>query len=230
MEEKTHIKFSLVMPVLLRDESHRPVVEKTIESLKGNSEDYELIIVDDGSTRPTNFLRREAHIYVRHNPTNKGIAPSWNDGLSIARGEYVVIVNDDILVPDGWLKVLASGFEKTDCGVTGPVIASPTIEPALLNVVETKEDHSFFPGYCFMLKRSRFLERFDERFVPFNFEDTDYWVRIEKAGLKLYKVPLAIWHKEGDTIHKMEYERVGSENHKKFISKWGFDPQPIYYA
>lgn len=233
------MKYSIVMPVLLREDSHKATVEACIASIKANSEDYELIIVDDGSTSLTGFLRDAADVYVRHK-TNKGIAPSWNDGLSVARGEFVVIINDDIVVPtpltpdrsvvDTWLDFMSRVFEKEDCGVVAPNWAGPSQEPFLQEGGNWIINHSFYPGYCFMLKRDRFLERFNEIFVPFNFEDVDYWYRIEKKGLQLYRAPVAIWHREGDVVHKLQYERVNSENHKKFIELHGFDPQPIYYA
>jgi len=222
------MKYSVVIPVFLNNPSHAPVVQATIKSVKASSDDYELIIVDDGSTLLTGFLRSEADTYIRHNPTNRGIAPSWNDGKNIARGEFVAIINDDIVVPDGWLDALALAFEKDDCGVAGVYQAGPTVVPALGG--NCVKDYKWFSGYCFMLKKDRFFENFDEQFVPAQFEDTDYWVRMIKNDFFLYKSPLSIYHAEGDVLHKMDYKGITSKNKKRFIEKHGFDPIPGFYG
>lgn len=234
-----HPKYSVIMPVLLRENDHQIIVEQTIESVKENSEDYEFIIVDDGSPKPTGFLQDAADVFIKHDQT-KGIAPSWNDGIKASKGDYIVIINDDIMMPSGWLKEMVNVLDEYEqAGVVGPWFAGPDKIPGCFGPMTTalgqecsyaKEDHVFFPGYCFMLKRNTFLEEFDEQFVPFNFEDTDMWWRIMKAGLKLYRAPVTIWHKEGDVLHKLQYNRVNTQNHQKFIDKWGFDPQPYFYG
>lgn len=222
------MKYSIVMPCFLKDEAHRSIVQQTIDSVKSaSSELFEFIIVDDGSTLSTGFLKNVADVYVRHNGSNKGIAPSWNDGKNVSRGEFVVLINDDIMVPDGWLQKMEEAFDD-DTGVVGVMGAGPNHKPKLLN--EQKTDHKWFSGYCFMLKRDRFFEDFDEQFIPFNFEDIDYWERIQENGLKLKKAGINIWHAEGDTIHSMRYNETDSKNLDKFIDKWGFNPKSKYFG
>jgi len=223
------MKFSIVMPSYVKEEQHRDVAEQTIRSVKFGSTDYELIIVDDGSTIPTGSFKKEADTYIRHNPHNKGIAVGWNDGKNISRGEYVVIINDDIMVPQGWLEAMSTVFENDDCGVVGVMQAGPHMSPSLLST-QPAQDHKWFSGYCFMFKRDRFFGRFDEQFVPFNFEDIDMWEQVQLAGFKLYKAPVAIWHAEGDTIHSMNYEQTDNVNLQKFIKKWGFNPKEKYFG
>jgi len=224
------MKYSIIMPVFLREDAHRQVVLDTIESVKKNSVDSELLVVDDGSTVLSGFLKDSADIYIKHEK-NKGIAPSWNDGMDASSGEYVVIINDDILVPGHWLETLTEPFyERMDCGVSAPMVSGFNETPLVLMGRPCVENYKFYPGYCFMLSRDRFFEHFDEQFVPFNFDDTDYWMRLKKKKYKMMRAPLSIWHKEGDVIHKLAHERVNSENHKKFIKKWGFDPQPYFYG
>lgn len=224
------IKYSIVIPVFLREDAHRQVVIDTLESIKENSEEAEIIIVDDGSTILSGFLEDYADIYIKHE-TNKGIAPSWNDGMKASRGEYIIICNDDIRVPKHWLDILSQPFyEHMNAGVSAPMVAGPDITPSLQFGKESYENYKFYPGYCFMLNRERFFESFDEQFVPFNFEDTDYWTRIKKKKMTLMRAPVCIWHKEGDVVHKMAHDRINTENHNRFIKKWKFDPQPYFYG
>jgi len=211
------MKYSIVMPVLLRDPAHKEVLQATIASVREKSTDYELIIVDDGSPFATGFLKEEADIYIRHNK-NMGIAPSWNDGVAVARGEYVVVINDDILVPHQWLEKLA------EVNLNG--ISSPN------NGYDGVSAYKWYPGYCFCLSRYAIekIGRFDEQFVPFNFEDTDYWTRALKDNVPMVRADFNVWHKEGDVIHKLKYDEVSKENHEKFIKKHGFGPQPYFFG
>lgn len=231
-------KFSIVMPVLLKDDDHRQVVFDTLESIKKNSTDFEMIIVDDGSPLLTGFLRDYADTYIRHKES-KGIAPSWNDGIAVSRGEYVVIVNDDILVPkpiagfDTWLNFFAAPFEKqnTDCGVTMPRRAGPTVEPVLEEGGDWLITEKWPAGFCFMLKRTIFLEKFDESFVPYNGEDVDYFWRILQKKKKIYRVPLDIWHKEGDVTHRLgNYEENSQKAVERFKTKHKVDPIQKFYS
>lgn len=220
--------FSVVMPTFIRTEEHASLVKETIENIKASSYSYELIIIDDGSILPTGFLRNEADTYIRHNPKNKGIAPSWNDGKNVARGEFVAIINDDIKVPYNWLDSMALAFDYSDCAVSLVKEAGPDVTPEQLEG-ECEKGFQWPSGYCFMLKKGRFFEEFDEQFVPYNFEDIDYWERAMKGGWCMYKAPLAIWHKEGDTIHSMGYDATSEINLQKFIKKHGFNPQTKYF-
>lgn len=222
-------KYSIVMPCLFNKEEKRNIVIQTMESANNNIKcDFEFIVIDDGSTLPTGFLKEEVNTYIRHDEP-MGIAPSWNDGKNVARGEYIAIINDDVKMPYNWLEIMAGGFDNESVGVVGINAAGPTVEPQKLDQPYTL-DHKWFSGYCFMLKRDRFLEDFDERFVPFNFEDIDYWERIQKKGYNMCKAPLNIWHKEGATIHSMRYEEQDNINLQKFIEKWGFNPKNKYFG
>ncbi len=234
----TKPKFSIVMPCLLNRSEHKQIVENCIASIREYSSDYEFIIVDDGSKLPTGFLKDNADTYIRHNPTNKGIAPGWNDGINVARGEYIVVINDDITVQKDWLEKLAKAFEYTGTGV-----AAPAVQHIPHRTDGVEELKNWFPGYCFMLSRKTIEEMkakelktedfpgmFDERFVPFNCEDCDYWERLSKLGYKMMRVwNVEIWHAEGDTLHHMDYQTRSEAAIKQFINKHKFDPRIEYY-
>jgi len=220
------MKHSVIMPVYLREESHRKVVEDTIKSIKQASGDYEFIIVDDGSTLDTKFLKKAADKYIRQK--NQGISVAWNTGKNAAKGEYVVIVNDDVKVPLGWLDKLATGFREENTGVSAPFLGNPSVTPFINIEEDLIKKERFYPGYCFMLRKDRFFEDFDPQFTT-NCGDTDYWHRVLMAGFQLVRVRMGIWHKEGDVLHKLDYSRVTEDSIEKFKAKHGFDPQTRYY-
>jgi len=213
------MKYSVIMPSFIRESSHIPVVEATIASVREKSKDYEFIIVDDGSLIGSSVLRSSADTYIRHTPPNRGIAPSWNDGLRVARGDFKAVINDDILVPREWLEKLSQGLTV---GVSAPKNGYR----------EGEHTYKWYPGYCFMVTQQTLdqVGYFDEQFVPFNFEDLDYWTRVLKEGLPMIRADFEIWHKEGDVLHKLDYDGVSKKNHELFIKKHNFDPQPVFFG
>ncbi len=217
------MKYSIVMPSYLRESAHKAVAEDCIASVKKHSSNYEFIIVDDGSTLPTGFLKEAADTYIRHNPRNRGIATSWNDGMRIARGDYIVVINDDIRVEKGWLKKLENVI-KAGASVSGPINGWQT----------GMKPYKWFTGYCYMLKTQLLgtIGYFDETFNPANCEDLDYWYRVMKRGGTLGRAfDLKIYHKEGDVLHKMaNYEDLSKIAIDKFIKKNKFNPQPYFFG
>lgn len=220
------MRYSIVMPVYLREEAHKSVVLQTLENIHSTKGNAELIVIDDGSTLPTGFVREYADTYVRQ--PNQGISRAWNVGKWLARGDFVAIVNDDIVVPDGWLDALAEPFLKERCAVSAPMEGGPAVVPEITQIVPYT-NHKFYPGYCFMLSRHGYYRDFDPYFDT-NCGDVDYWHTIKSVGLELYRAPLKIWHKEGDVLHGMNYQALTQTSIEKFIEKWHFNPQSEYYA
>jgi GT2 family glycosyltransferase len=214
------------MPCLYRDEDHKEVVQECVESVKSNSRNYEFIIIDDGSPYPTDWLRIEADIFIRHKKS-KGIAFGWNHGMKLARGKYITIINDDIVAASGWLECMVKAFE-----IKGALVSAPAVEK-MTKGDKIEENRAWFPGSCFMLTQETIKKvgYFDEQFTPFNYEDVDYWTRVYKAGGKLVRnYDVEVGHKEGDVIHNIaDNGAVNAENREKYLKKWGFDPIPILY-
>ena len=220
------MNYSIVMPVCLVREEHRSVVEETIKSIRETTNGDELIIIDDGSRLDTSFLKDAADIYYRQ--SNLGISKAWNVGKNKATHNYVAIVNDDIRLPIGWLSKLAQCFSFKGCGVAAPLRGGPNISPTIIGNSVTS-GRKFYPGYCFMLKRDRFFEDFDEEFRS-NCGDTDYWYRVESEGLTLMRAGFSVYHKEGGVLGNMGYKELSQESLQLFKNKWGFDPIPEYYG
>ena len=218
------MKYSIIIPSLTKTQEHLGVLLECIDSVNKHSVGSELILVDDGSINGLSAIEGVTK-YIKHDQ-NKGIAPSWNDGIKASTGEYVVVINDDIKVPWGWLQGLRVAL-KDGLEVVGPGVSHQNASEGII------ESYKWFPGYCFMMKRSTFdtIGEFDEQFTPFNYEDTDYWTRVLKAGGKLKRnFDVQIDHKEGDVLHTLDYEGVSKVNKEKFIKKWGFDPIPVFYG
>lgn len=223
------MKYSIVIPTLTKDEDHARVLQECLMSVReysGDQKDYEIIIINDASPYNIETLSWNADTYVRR-LENKGIPVSWNEGIKLSHGDYVAIINDDIVVEEGWLDKLRQALEFDDeYFVAAPGVAGQE------NGEGIEEDYQWFPGYCFMMEANTIskIGLFDEQFSPFNFEDTDYWTRILQYRGKLVRnYKTTIKHREGHVLHTLEYDKVSAENKAKFITKHGFDPIPVFY-
>jgi GT2 family glycosyltransferase len=101
---------------------------KCLESLAARTvTSYEIIAVDNGSQDRTSDLLHAwcgtspRHIVIR-NENNRGFAAGNNQALTLARGEFVVLLNNDTVVTDGWLERMLAVLERhPDTGIVGPM-------------------------------------------------------------------------------------------------------------
>ena len=85
----------------------------------------EIIVVDNHSTKddPTIIKKRYPNIVFIQNPINYGFAAGNNYGLMRARGEYIMLLNNDIEVPPGFLEPLVAKLENNpNIGAVSPRI------------------------------------------------------------------------------------------------------------
>jgi glycosyltransferase involved in cell wall biosynthesis len=80
-----------------------------------------MIVIDDGSSDETSAYLESVRdavsvpVTVITNVTSRGIAAAINQGLKAARGEYLVLLNNDVVVTDGWLgQLIALANAKGD--------------------------------------------------------------------------------------------------------------------
>ena len=104
---------------------------------------WELIIVDNGSTDGTpDYLAGVSDmanmpVTVITNATNRGFPAAVNQGLKAARGEYLVLLNNDVVVTDGWLEQLIGlvnarkGGEAEEAGPSGNATADGNGRPSV---------------------------------------------------------------------------------------------------
>ena len=216
---------------------------------------WELVVVDNGSTDGTaDYLagvRDTAPfpVTVIANPTNRGFPAACNQGFqAAARGEYLVLLNNDAVVTDGWLdQLVALADSAPDIGMAGPVsnYASP---PQLVPDVPYADLEAMdrfaadwrrrnrgrwmeapkLSGFCLLIKR-RVLEAvggLDERFGPGLFDDDDLSLRMKRAGFRLAVARDLFVHHYGSRTFVgagIDPAPLLAENRAKFEAKWGAD-------
>ena len=92
--------------------------------LKHLGKDDELIVVDNASTDDTTaYLRSltDSRIRLVLNTENVGYSIGMNQGLRMATGEHVVLLNPDTAVPPHWLERMRAHFRDARVGAVGPI-------------------------------------------------------------------------------------------------------------
>lgn len=183
--------------------------------------DYEVIVVDDGSTDAT------AAIAARHSvqlirTENCGLSSARNTGLLASNGEIVAYIDDDAYPERDWLKRLALTFlEGKYAGVGGPNIA-PSGDSLIadcvahapggpIHVLLSDCEAEHIPGCNMAFLRENLLEirGFDPQFRAAG-DDVDVCWRIQQKGWKLGFCPTAtVFHHRRDTVRAYWKQQVG---------------------
>jgi GT2 family glycosyltransferase len=227
--------------------------QKALESIRAHtSEPYEVIVVDNGSGPETHEMLAkidDPHVRIIYNATNRGFGGGNNDGMAAARGDYVVILNNDVLVTDGWLDGLLEPFKHLPgLGVTAPRSNLVVGHQQLICAYESEVDLAGFAaqraekfagqgyfadraiGLCLCVDRT-LLEQiggFDERFELGNFEDDDLCIRVRAAGYTIFICNDVFIHHFGSqsfAANKVDYTKTMTSNWTKFAEKWGYPPE-----
>jgi GT2 family glycosyltransferase len=119
----------LISIVVLTYNQLEECTKPCIESIYKYSadEEFELIVVDNNSQDNTaEYLRSIVTSYpnmtIICNDTNKGYAGGNNDGIEVAKGDYVILLNNDTLVSEGWLgKIIKPFTQDRKVGLVGPI-------------------------------------------------------------------------------------------------------------
>jgi glycosyltransferase involved in cell wall biosynthesis len=213
---------------------------------------WELVAVDNGSTDATaSYLagvRAAAPIRVELivNAQNRGFPAACNQGIAAARGDYVVLLNNDAVVTDSWAdQLVALADSSPKLGMTGPM-SNYVSPPQLVDHVPYADldgMHQFadrwrrehrgqwrtankLSGFCLLIKR-RVLEvigGLDERFGLGFFDDDDLALRATRAGFELaIAFDLFVHHFGSRTFAGagIDAEALLGENQKRFAAKWG---------
>jgi GT2 family glycosyltransferase len=212
---------------------------------------HEVIVVDNGSRDGTvpwlrDLAAANPRVSVVLNPVNGGFARACNQGLAIARGRLLVLLNDDTLVPPGWLPRLVRPLDDPDVGLAGAVtnrIGNEAEVPAdystwgeMLEFAAARArehegqvfDIPTLTMFCMAMRRDTFerLGPLDQRFEIGLLEDDDYSMRARRAGYRLVCAEDAFVHHFGETsfgklVSSGAYNQLLEANKRRFEEKWG---------
>jgi GT2 family glycosyltransferase len=223
-----------------------------LDSLLVNTDhpDYEVIAVDNGSTDGTrDYLREVARLYPHVRPLfndrNLGFAPAINQGLAATSGDVLVLLNNDTIVPPGWLTRLVHHLDDPAIGLVGPLTNRCGNEAQIEVPYRTYDELIRFADrlgrtaarkavdlrtaimFCAAMRRDVFarLGPLDERFEIGMFEDDDYAMRVRAAGLRVVCAEDAFVHHFGQgALGQLAatgaYGDLFHANRRRFEAKW----------
>lgn len=226
---------------------------RCLDSINKYSNDviYEVIIADDHSTDGTKYIKRYVqNIVVNENNGQKGFLMNCKNAAKLAKGKYILFLNNDTLVTKDWLSSLT---QLTEADNTIGMIGSKFIYPngvlseaggiiysdgsgcnygrndnASKSQYNYVRDVDYISGASIMISKKLWNEigGFDERFSPAYCEDSDLAFEVRKRGYRVvYQPKSVVIHFEGvsngtDVNNQSGLKHYQVENTEKFKEKW----------
>lgn len=238
---------SIIIPVYNKFE----YTNKCIKSIFNTSSNisYEIIIADDMSNDLTKHIKNYfSNISITKNKKEHGFVMNCNKAANLAKGKYILFLNNDVQVQKGWLLNLVNLIESDEkIGMVGSKFIYPNgilqeaggivwnngracnygrgKDPELSEYNYVKEV-DYISGASIIIRKSIWKEigGFDKRYIPAYYEDTDLAFEIRKHGYKVMFQPSSVVvHLEGISNGKnlsSGLKKYQIINQRKFMEKW----------
>ena len=212
------MKYSIIVPVFNRPDE----VDELLQSLVTQTlTDFEVVIVEDGSEKPCKDVcdKYAGKLDVKYfMKKNSGPGQSRNYGAERAKGEYLIVLDSDVVLPEGYLKAVDDELQREPADAFGGPDRSHD------SFTETQKAISYSMTSFFTTGGIRGGKKKLDKFYPRSFnmgirrdvymrlggfskmrfgEDIDFSIRIFKAGCRCRLFPEAwVWHKRRSDMRK----------------------------
>jgi GT2 family glycosyltransferase/glycosyltransferase involved in cell wall biosynthesis len=265
-QEQTWAHRAQALIAASEDASHDPLVsivvvtynnldltKQCLDSLDAYSDyaNIEIIVVDNASSDGsqawlTEWAKEAPNRKLVLNEDNRGFAAGNNQGLGLASGQYLVMLNNDTYVTPGWVRTMVNHMRRdASIGLLGPVTNNigneARIEIFYDNMAQMLKRSASYTHtnlgqllplrtaafFCVMLRREVFekIGPLDEAFGRGFFEDDDYCRRVEQFGLKITCAEdVFVHHNLSASFKKLRNEdrlKLFEDNKKIYERKWG---------
>lgn len=238
------LKISVVVPVYNAVND----VRNCLESLKRNFDFTrgEVLIIDDCSEEETaEYLKHQAAgnpelFTLRRNENNLGFVKTCNRGIAEAKGEIVILLNSDTMIPAGFCDKVAACFDADPLIAVASPIASysgtyfiPLRDGDTLESMNERLEQIRTPaypaiptaeGFCFCMRR-HLIEKYgalDEIYGKGYNEERDFSFRMVSNGLRCALIDdLYVFHKRHASFGKAERKKQLEQNDRIFKERWG---------
>ena len=230
------------------------VTKLCVESIfKHTRRPFELVLIDNGSTDETPAYLDSLQgrpgperVLVIHNEQNRGYPCGVNQGLEAARGDYLVLLNNDVVVTPKWLEKLVkcSLFDWPRVGLVGAVTnyapPSQRVKLGYTDLADLDEyavrhaaqfagqayNEARLTGFCLLIRRAAYdtIGKLDERFGLGFFDDDDLCLRARRAGFRLAVALDCYVHHFGSKTFRSLGINTGKQledNLELYRQKWG---------
>jgi len=228
-----------LVSIIIPTKDQLPILQRCVESLleKTRYPHYELLIVDNNSETPEacEWLAGieslgEAQLRVLRYPHPFNYAAINNMAVAQARGEYLVLLNNDTaIIREDWLDELLNHAQRPEVGIVGakllypdgriqhagvllglrgpadhPFIGEPMDAPGYMQRLQIDQNYSAVTAACLMIRKSVYdqVAGMDEQAFKVSYNDIDLCLKVGAAGYLNVWTPHAVLLHEGSVSQK----------------------------
>ena len=248
METQWHIDRKLetndLVSIIILTKEKLHLIEQCVNSIEKYTDyPYELIIVDTGSKEPAtlDFLKKisEKHTVIYD---DFQFSRSNNDAAKIAKGKYLLFLNNDTIATTKWLSELMKQAQRPEVGIVGPKLLFPndTIQHAGVamgvggvaghmylgapkNAIYTMFDLevSAVTGACLLIRKDVFekVGGFEERYM-IEFQDIDLAMKVKALGYKTIYTPYSVLYHYCSLTRGNPSKQEAGNDRSLFTTRW----------
>ena len=240
------VTVSIIIPVFNKLVFTRQCLDR-IARHASDKVSHEIIVVDNGSTDGTEYFFRELSsrdprvVYIRH-AKNEGFARGNNAGARGSTSKYLLFLNNDTLVQQGWLEAMVAVAEADErVGIVGikqlfpythkihhtGIIFSADRRPqhiyphadASLSYVSKQREYQAVMGACLLIPRTLFVAcgMFDEGYLN-GYEDVDLCLTVRERGRSVICCTSSFIYHYGQITETRTAD--DDKNAARFLAKW----------
>ncbi|MFH1376033.1 MAG: glycosyltransferase [Candidatus Woesearchaeota archaeon] len=212
--------------------------QRFVSSIRDNTkENYELIIIDNGSKdkKTIKYLKENSDVYYRFEKITD-LSKAWNKGIELSKGKYVLIANNDTVVPPNWFQPMKEVFEKKkNVGMVYPLTNGSVLRYNFkIGRIKSLSKPFKIPRWrqgvwgefnLFTRKVLKDVGGYCEDYKQASAEDLDMLYTLYSKNYAVYVQPkVFVFHEgsiTGDAIFsKSEKNKRWNKNYLQFVKKW----------
>lgn len=204
-----------------------PLAKRCIESVMAGGGDFDLHLTDNGGAPEVgryfdDCASRFANVHVTHNLRNLGFIAPNRAVFYASKSKYHILLNDDTVVPPGWLNLLKAPFAADPrCAMTGPAGGCGQLRSDFHG--EAGPRFEYLEGSMLCMDREKVAALEPHLFHPelegAYGEDSYLSLRMREAGYNLHRVAIAYTHYRGCTSAVVPQCREWQEKNHAFLQR-----------
>jgi tetratricopeptide (TPR) repeat protein/glycosyltransferase involved in cell wall biosynthesis len=249
--ENTDAEYKPTASIVVRLDGIENRVKECLKSIQAHTvEPYELLLVECGATKgilkwARQLIKDKKHYQIIECPRADSWAESINQAIQKAGGEIIVLMHNDVVVPEAWLKAFEMSAKlEPNIGVVGPISnravgIQQLMDPHESDRVEFESAATAFreqnqyrrlatrklSDFCVAFRRELpdKIGYFDEQFVSEEVIVEDFCNRAVSEGYQnLIVADTYIYHYDRHKVKKNDTKKhpVGGDDRKKYNEKW----------
>lgn len=210
------------------------MTKRCVDSILKGGGEFRLILTDNGSNDGTaqyftDIAATHKNVYIRSPGENTGFIVPNNAAFEMARTwgiDYFVTVNNDLVVPTGWLDKIAATFAlHPKAAIVGPQGTISHLSPRMLGFSRAKLD--YIEGSLMAVKVGLVRGELFSPYLDFIYhEDSDLGLRMQRAGYTIHQADFRVEHHNGSTCTRhpaaiLRCKNANARNQRVMLEKWG---------